>query len=68
MHVKTKYIDAVHLAIDFIENAVDGADEDKQEQETLSVLRELREQMKASQHKGRVNYYLNKIRKNKKHD
>ena len=63
MHIKAKYIDAVHSAIDFIETNVDGANEDNQEQETLSVLRELMKSMIYSNHKKLVSYYVRKLRK-----
>lgn len=65
MHIKAKYIDAVHAAIDFIQTNVDGADESNQEQETLNVLRELRKSMEESKHKKLVSYYFNKFKKQK---
>lgn len=41
MHVKSKYIQAVEDAIDFIQHNVDGVAEDQNESETLKNLREL---------------------------
>ena len=60
MHVKSKYIDAIHAAIDFIETNIDGADENNQEKEMLETLRELREKMNKSKHKSLVRYYVRK--------
>lgn len=60
MHIKTKYIEAVHAAIDFIETNIDGADDDKQEQEMLEALRELRKSMQESKYKELVRYYVRK--------
>jgi hypothetical protein len=60
MHVKSKYIQAVEDAIDFIHHNVDGADHGQDEGETLKVLRELVNKMSESQHKRRVRYYVRK--------
>jgi len=60
MHVKSKYIQAVEDAIDFVQHNVDGADDGQNESETLKVLRELVNKMNQSQHKQRVNYYVRK--------
>lgn len=60
MHIKSKYINAVHSAIDFIENRVDGADDGQQEDEMLDILRELRNVMQKNQHQRRVKYFLRK--------
>jgi hypothetical protein len=60
MHIKTKYINAIIDAIDFISTNVDGADEENSEQELLSTLHECKNKMREDQHKRRVNYYLNK--------
>lgn len=60
MHVKSKYIQAVEGAIDFIQHNVDGADDEQNESETLKVLRELVNKMNESQHKRRVGYYVRK--------
>ncbi len=65
MHVKSKYIDAVHSAIDFIENRVDGADEGHTEDEMLDALRQLRSSIQKSQHIRRVKYFVRKIAKTK---
>lgn len=68
MYIKVKYIDAISSAIDFITNAVDGANEDAQEQEMLGVLRELEKSMKDSRYKYHFNKFLkqNKLLKQKK--
>jgi len=60
MHVKHKYINALIDAIDFITTNVDGADEGKREEEMLSILHEMVDKMKVSQHKALVNYYVRK--------
>ena len=60
MYVKTKYINAIHASIDFIEANIDGADDDNQEQETLDILRELIKSMENSKHKNLVSYYVRK--------
>lgn len=60
MHVKSKYIQAVEDAIDFIAHNVDGADDEQNESETLQTLRELVKRMSESQHKRRVRYYVAK--------
>jgi len=61
MHVKSKYIQAVSDAIDFIQHNVDGADDEQNESETLKNLRELEKKMGESQHKKLVRYYLGKM-------
>lgn len=60
MHVKTKYIEAIHSAIDFIEENVDGADDENTENELRGTLNELLKAMEESQHKKLVNYYVRK--------
>lgn len=60
MHVKSKYITAISDSIDFIQHNVDGANEEQSENETLTVLNEILNKMKKSQHKKWVNYYVNK--------
>lgn len=60
MHVKSKYITAISDSIDFIQHNVDGASEEQNESETLTVLNEILKQMQKSQHKKRVNYYVRK--------
>jgi len=64
MHVKSKYIQAVEDAIDFISHNIDGADDEQNESETLIALKELVKSMEESQHKKRVRYY---VAKNSKH-
>jgi hypothetical protein len=60
MHVKSKYIQAVEDAIDFMQHNVDGADDEQGETETIKILRELANKMNESQHKQRVRYYVRK--------
>jgi len=60
MHIKSKYITAISDSIDFIQHNVDGANDEQNENETLKVLNEILDQMKKSQHKKWVNYYVNK--------
>jgi hypothetical protein len=60
MHVKSKYIQAIEDAIDFIQHNVDGADSEQNEYETLIILRELVKKMEESQHKRLVNYFIRK--------
>jgi hypothetical protein len=60
MHVKSKYIQAVEDAIDFIGHNTDGADDEQNESETLQILKELVKKMEESQHKRLVGYYVRK--------
>ena len=60
MHIKSKYIQAIENAIDFISHNADGASDEQSERETISILREISAKMKVSQHKKRVNYYVSK--------
>ena len=60
MHIKSKYIQAVEDAIDFIQHNVDGAEDEHNETETLKVLRELAKKMNETKHKQLVNYYVRK--------
>ena len=60
MHIKSKYITAISDSIDFIQHNVDGANEEGNENETLTVLNEILNQMKKSQHKKWVSYYVRK--------
>jgi len=60
MHVKSKYIQAVEDAIDFIQHNVDGADDEQNESETLKNLREIVKKMEESRHKKLVRYYVSK--------
>lgn len=60
MHIKSKYIQAVEDAIDFIQHNADGADDESDESETMETLRVLVNQMRISQHNKRVSYYLRK--------
>jgi len=60
MHVKSKYIQAVEDAIDFIHHNTDGAEDEHNESETLKNLRELVNKMGESQHKKLVRYYVSK--------
>lgn len=60
MHVKSKYIQAVEDAIDFLHHNTDGAEEEQNESETLETLRELVKKMEESQHKRLVGYYVRK--------
>ena len=58
MHIKSKYIQAVEDAIDYIQHNVDGAEDEQNESETLINLRELVKKMGESQHKKLVRYYV----------
>jgi len=60
MHVKSKYIQAVEDAIDFIQHNVDGAEDEQNESETLINLRDLVKKMGESKHKKLVRYYVAK--------
>lgn len=60
MYVKNKYITAISDAIDFIANNVDGASEEHNESETLSVLREIYKKMEEANYRQSVNYYVKK--------
>jgi hypothetical protein len=60
MHIKSKYINAVEDAIDFIQHNIDGVSDEQNEKETLNVLRELVKKMQESQHKKLVSYFVRK--------
>lgn len=60
MYPKDKFIEAVNGAIDFITNAVDGADEEHQESEMLNDLSELLQAMADSRFKKQVAYEVRK--------
>ena len=60
MYVKNKYITAISDAIDFIESNVDGASDEHNEAETLSVLREIYKKMEEANYRQSVNYYVKK--------
>ena len=65
MYPKEKYIAALNGAIDFISNAVDGADEEHQQTEMLSDLSELMEALGKSLYKKRLAYQVKKKLKEK---
>ena len=60
MHIKNKYINAIIDAMDFISQNTDGASEEHQEKETLTVLQEIITKMEESEHKRLVRYYVRK--------
>jgi len=66
MHITKKEFEAIHAAIDFIENRADGADEDKYPHDVLDGLRSVFNRYKEHRFELSVKYKLKKIIKQKK--